>query len=116
MLPNPPEKFINEVQKLCSEFVWDRKQDKIKQSSASHNISNGGINIPDIKTYIKALKVTWLRKLHRNKPNWRKFLHAKCPEIDLIETYGPSMLTARKANPFWINYFKPMKTFLAGLI
>ena len=98
----------------CFDFVWDRKPDKIKRSIAIYSTSNGGINITNIKTYIKALKVTWLRKLHRNKPNWRKFLHAKCPEIDLIETYGPSMLTARKANPFWINYFKPVKTFLAS--
>ena len=67
------DKFINEVQKLCFEFVWDRKQDKIKQSSASRNVSNGGINIPDIKTYIKALKLTWLRKLYQNKANLRKF-------------------------------------------
>ena len=47
MLPNPPDKFINEVQKLCIEFVWDRKRDKIKRSVAIHNTSSGGINIPD---------------------------------------------------------------------
>ena len=27
MLPNPLDKFINEVQKLCFEFVLDRKRD-----------------------------------------------------------------------------------------
>ena len=26
MLSNPPDKFINDVQKLCIEFVWDRKK------------------------------------------------------------------------------------------
>ena len=56
MLPNPPDKFINDVQKQCFEFVWDRKRDKIKRSIVIHNTSNGGINIPDIKTHIKALK------------------------------------------------------------
>ena len=71
-----------------------------------HNTSNGGINIPDIKTYIKALKLTWLRKLYQNKPNWRTILQATCPEIDSVKTYGPSMLTARKVNPFWINVFE----------
>ena len=30
MLPNPPDEFINEVQKQCFEFVWNRKRDKIK--------------------------------------------------------------------------------------
>ena len=28
MLPKLPGKFMNEVQELCFEFVWDRKWDK----------------------------------------------------------------------------------------
>ena len=56
MLPNPPDKFINDAQKLCFEFLWERKRDKIKRSIVIHNTSNGGINIPDIETHIKALK------------------------------------------------------------
>ena len=98
MFPNPPYKFINEVQKLCFDFVWDRKRDKTKRSVVIHNTSNRGINIPDIKTYIKALKLTWLRKLYQNKPNWRTILQATCPEIDSVKTYVPRMLTTRKVN------------------
>ena len=66
----------------------------------------GFFNISNIKTYIKALKLTWLRKLYQNKPNWRKYLQATCPEIDSVETFGHSVLTARKVNPFWINVFQ----------
>ena len=33
-------------------------------------------------------------------------MQATCPEIDSVKTYGPSMLTARKVNPFWINVFE----------
>ena len=95
MLPNPLDKFINEVQKMCFEFVWDRKRDKIKGSTAIHNSSNGGVTIPDIKMYIKALILTWLRNLYQNKQNWRNISQATCPEIDSIKTHGPSMLTAR---------------------
>ena len=35
-----------------------------------------------------------------------KVLQAICPEIDSIKTYGPSVLAARKVNPFWINVFQ----------
>ena len=103
MFPNPPDKFISEVQKPCFEFVRDGKRDKIKRSNATHNTSSSGINIPDIKTYIKALKLTWLRKLYQNRPVWRKCLQATCPEINSIKTCGTSILTTRKVNPFWIN-------------
>ena len=99
MLPSPLEKFINEAQKLCFEFVWDRKRDKMR-SVTIHDTSNGGISIPDIKTYTKALKLTCFRKSHQNKPNLRKTLQAICPEIDLVKTYGPSMLAAKKGTLF----------------
>ena len=96
----------NSLFKLCFESVYDRKRDKIKRSTAIHNTSNGGINIQDIKTYIKTLRLTLLRKLYQNKPNWRNILQATCPEINSIKTYGPSVLTAKKVNPFWINVFQ----------
>ena len=105
MFPNSPDKFISEVQKPCFEFVRDGKRDKIKRSNATHNTSSSGINIPDIKTYIKALKLTWLRKLYQNRPVWRKCLQATCPEIESVKTCGTSILTSRKVNPFCINEF-----------
>ena len=33
MLPNAPDKFLNQVQKLCFEFVWDRKTGQNKEVS-----------------------------------------------------------------------------------
>ena len=100
MFPNPPYKFINEVQKLCFDFVWDRKRDKTKRSVVIHNTSNRGINIPDIKTYIRVLILTWLMKFYQNRSNWRNILWATCPEIDSIKIYGPNMLTTRNVNSF----------------
>lgn len=32
MLPNPPDKFIKDLQKLCFEFVWDKKEIKSKET------------------------------------------------------------------------------------
>ena len=114
--------------------MGQKKRDKTKRSVEIHNTSNGGINIPDIKMYIKALNLTWLRKLpppqkkkqtpttnkqknkKTNNPMWRKLLQATCPEIDSVKTYGPSMLTARKVNPFWINAFQAYETSLTGFI
>ena len=71
------------------EFVWDRKWDKIKGSIAVHNTTSGGINTPDIKMCIKALQLTWLRKLYQNRPNSRNILQATYLEIDSVQTFSP---------------------------
>ena len=28
LFPNPPDEYINSLQKLCYEFVWNKKPDK----------------------------------------------------------------------------------------
>ena len=59
LLPNPPDNFVNELQKTVFQFVWNRKQDWI----AIRSIAKGGLGIPNIKTYINALKLIWIRKI-----------------------------------------------------
>ena len=106
MLPNPPDKFIRELQEKCFEFIWDGKRDKIKRSIATLHTKEGGINIPDIKTYIDALKITWINRLIKDPPaKWKHILENKHENIRLINSVGAkcfkdnivSVLSAR----FW---------------
>ena len=114
MLPIPPDK----VQKLCFDFLWDRKRDKIQRLIAIHNASSGGINIPDIKMYIKALKLTWLRKRRNVSKQTQPKKHSagNMPWNRLSQTHGPSMLTTKKVtNPFRINVFQASENLPDGI-
>ena len=53
MLPDPPDMFINEIQKL----VRDRKRDKVKRSVAFHWRYQVAVLIFRTLNYIKALKL-----------------------------------------------------------
>ena len=46
LLPNPPDNLVDELQKTVSEFVWNRKQDRISRKTAIKNITKGGLGIP----------------------------------------------------------------------
>jgi exonuclease III len=108
MLPNPPEHIIQYLQKKCYAFVWDNKNDKVKRTIAVHSIQDGGINIPHIVTYIKSLKLTWLKKaLRTDAPKWKRILTATCPEVNNLEDFGPTILkkAGRKTNVFWKDVF-----------
>ena len=107
MLPNPPDDIIKELQQKCFSFVWDGKRDKIKRTRTVHCLKNGGLNIPEIGTYIKALKLTWLKRF-KNDSNakWKIILQATNPEIEHMDIYGSKLLNPRSANPFWTNVFQ----------
>ena len=111
LLPNPPDKEINQLQKECFRFVWDKKTDKIKRKYAIQNVCNGGIDIPDIKTQIESLKMTWVKKIYIGTQKWKNILIAKCPEISTIGLYGPSKLLSCNCNSFWKDVFLSYKRF-----
>jgi len=111
MLPNPPDHLISQLQNMCFNFVWDKKRDKVKRSNAVHPIEKGGLNIPDIATYIKSLKLTWLKKCLSEScnPKWKQLLVKECPEINMLEEYGPVVLKNAVLHHtiylFWKNVF-----------
>ena len=105
LLPNPPDQEIKQLQKQCYAFVWDNKPDKMKRKYAIQNVNNGGIAMPDIKTQIYSLKMTWVKKLYVGTPKWKHILQVSCPEINMIGMYGPHRLLNCKCNLFWKDVF-----------
>ena len=73
LLPNPQDNFVNELQKTVFQFVWNRKPDRISRKIAVRFIAKGGLGIPNIKTYINALKLIWIRKLKTSEHKWKKY-------------------------------------------
>ena len=53
---------MKDLQKICFQFVWNGKQDRIARKTTIKDVKSG-LNIPDIKTYILALKLTWIKSL-----------------------------------------------------
>ena len=75
MLPNPPDDLIESLQKKCFDFVWSGKKDKIKRSISVYHTKDGGLNIPNIKKYIHALKLTWIKRICNDTPGkWKTII------------------------------------------
>jgi hypothetical protein len=62
-----PEWFINAVDKLFTEFLWEGKPAKIKKKTIIANLIDGGLKMPHVETIVKALKLSWLRRLLQDK-------------------------------------------------
>jgi len=71
------------------------------------HFKEGGLNIPDIKTYIQALKLTWLKKIHKeNPPKWVHILKTESLDNFNFDQNGPAAYIKQNLNPFWSNVFE----------
>ena len=104
LLPNPPHNFINTLQKSIFQFVWNNKNDKISRKTSVKSINEGGIEIPDIKNFIKALKLSWLRKLILYNHKWKHILLTKM-NLDVLEKVGYAIAKFVSVNKFWTDVF-----------
>ena len=55
-LPNPPVELIKELEVIFFKFLWNAGLARITRKLAIKNISSGGLRMPHIYYFIKALK------------------------------------------------------------
>ena len=61
LLPDPPDTFIEDLQKMIFRFVWNRKRDRISRDTAVKHIADVCLGIPQIKNFMNALRLTWIK-------------------------------------------------------
>ena len=53
LLPNPPDKLVDALQKTMYKFVWNKKQDRINRKiTIKKSIAKGGLGISKLRDYI----------------------------------------------------------------
>ncbi len=48
VIPSPPERFHQTVEKLLFKYLWNNKPDKVKRVTIFANKDQGGLNMPNI--------------------------------------------------------------------
>ena len=104
LLPNPPHDLINEIQHGIFQFVWNSNHDRINRKTSVHNLSKGGIGIPNVSCFIKALKLTWIKRLIFTQHKWKNVIINSCPIVNSIDSIGTS-IQLNDLNDFWSNVF-----------
>ena len=110
LLPDPPDKFITDLQMLCFQFIWNGKQDRISRKTVVKDTKQGGLNVPDVRNYIFALKLTWIRKFKSTGHKWKNVAVEMYPFLNDLEKRGASFVVERaRNNLFWEHVFKAYK-------
>ena len=87
-MPNPSKQIINELQRLFYEYLWNKGPDKIKRTVVVPNYQDGGLRMINVDTYIKSLKLTWLRRILLKNSRYSDFIQESLPFITDCLQYG----------------------------
>ena len=68
-LPNPSKQTVKRIEKLMYEFIWEGKPEKIKRYILTKRYENGGLKMIDLETFIKSLKITWIKRFMGSDAN-----------------------------------------------
>ena len=85
VLYTPPE-VIKEIDQIFFDFIWPNKKHHVKKKVLIQSIEDGGLKMPDIETTIKAIKLTWIKRLITKNNNYTKIANANS-HIDNFNTF-----------------------------
>jgi hypothetical protein len=69
-----PENFLNEVNDIAYTFLWSNKPEKIKRKTIIADYSDGGLKMLDIKSFVNAQKIMWIKRLTRgDMKSWKAY-------------------------------------------
>ena len=121
VLPTPSSDFLLRLEKMCFKFIWGGKNDKIKRSILIQDYDLGGCKMIHIKSFIKSLKFTWLKKLvFSSDEMWLSILY----ENDIFRSHGNFLHFGNKffelcsrsiKNYFWKDIFAIYNDYISNV-
>jgi hypothetical protein len=52
-----PTQFFNELERAISRFIWNNKKPRIPKTLLKYKRTSGGITMPDLKLYYRAIVI-----------------------------------------------------------
>ena len=68
-LPNPPDNLLKNIEKTFYNFLWNGGPDRIKRSIIVKNFKAGELRMINLPEFIRALKISWFRRVIQNSEN-----------------------------------------------
>ena len=87
---NVPKQYVEQINKITFNFIWDGKPAKIKRSAIIGERRNGGLKMCDFAIMEKALKIAWIKRIQNEVTSSWKII----PDI-MVQQYGNLFFLSR---------------------
>ena len=105
-----PDCFMESIIDIAYKFLWSGKKDKIKRKTIIANYENGGLKMLDLKSFIIAQRVIWVKRLSKPKAaSWKAFPEYILNTLIGMDTFKTTLDTkTNKTNiaPFYWTIIK----------
>ena len=81
-----PQEITKQMERMLYKFLW-KGPDKVTRLSVISSLKNGGLNLTDLETQIKALRLSWIpHVLDEQVGPWKSYFEFH------LKKYGGSLL------------------------
>jgi hypothetical protein len=94
--------YIKEIESCFHRFIWKGIPDKIKRLTliGDYEKGGGGLNMVDINSYFKSLKVSWVKRLLSSKTSNWKVIARK-----YLDKFGKNWLFCLSTSKFYLTVY-----------
>ena len=113
-LPSPSTRCIKDIERLLFNFVWGNKNDKVKRTLLVQRYGKDGLNMVQVDSFIKSMKLSWLKRLLTSSAKWTVFAEQEVPNTWHLLTYGSKklkLLQSKTTNAFYSDILEALIQF-----
>ena len=89
-LPNPSDEDIKKINNIFYRFIWNDGADKIKRARIVQYYHNDGLKMIDLRSFMKGLKISWLKRLYWANVDspWAHLAKQNFPPVEEMVAFG----------------------------
>jgi exonuclease III len=101
VLPDPDQSILKDIEDIFYHFIWNKPKGKVKKNLLKQEYSDGGLKMVDLVSYIKGLKISWIRRFLTKSDKWALFFQNKIPDSFFESGASQRDQIHLIDNPFW---------------
>lgn len=112
-LPDPPAKMIKSIESVLFRFLWKNRSDQVKRTKVVQGYGQDGLQMVDLSSFIKSMKVGWMKRLYTSQNEWALlFKQSVPPPLFMYGSEKIKKLSSTITNSFWRDVLQAWEEFI----